>query len=181
MRRLMKEFRAHPDTLRSSAIAHAINSYSTLYAAGRLAMDWGLMPKKPRRLLSYLQRGLQRLEWDGKEDERIASKAVKRLILAIEAAPKRSALDSKGPSSCPIFKRSKADGTRQCVVSVTEMRRLAGDERTLALLFERLLQRKIVTVRHANKSTLMMKIQTNVSWPDGEKYKAIIVDADDPL
>lgn len=175
-RLLMEEFKKHPDTLSNDSIQHAVNSYSTLYVGGRLAMKWGLMPNKPEKLLAHLQRGLKRLEWRGKEDEKIASRAYKKLLLAIEAAPARSKLANGDADTHPMFRRKAANGDIEYVVSVKEMRRLAGDARCLNLLFERLIRQGMITIRHHEERTWTRKVQLNVAWPD-RKCKAILIKA----
>jgi len=144
--------------------------FGLVYAAGRLAIKFRLVPWKPGALHEAIEKCYYASR-DLLPDEGVTFRAGKDALLSfLKNLPRRAEIDSDDNSSLDGFREVRACNNR-CLVKREKFNSIFETDTQYRIVTNWLMASKRVTL--AATSTGSKKIKEQHFWPDGERYRSV--------
>jgi hypothetical protein len=171
LKQYWNDFLQHKCTSKGDeAFNHGVKSFASLYAAGCIAVDAGLIPATHKKLLSSLQACLDRVENPVEIAEEQLEYVLTTLREALRDAPHADDVRSPSAEDNPIFFRKK--GLIVChKVSLCD---LLGGDQAGDLLADYLSDAKLVVGRRHTGKSALLRMTNSERWPLGGKAQAVV-------
>ncbi len=162
-----KSVRDESDGNRARDVAE---KFGLVYAAGKLAIQFRLVPWKP----VALQEAIEKCYFASRDllpDEGVTFRAGKQTLLSfLKNLPKRANIDSEDNSSLDGF-RELRPGKFRCLIKRERFNSIFGTSAQARIVTDWLIASRRATL--ASTSIGPSKIKEQHFWPDGERYRSV--------